>query len=1227
MVNRNYASRLCDSRGAGQARHFCLTPPCHRQFPSSTTFRVNLRDTVVERQTTTKPKKTREMDHKPMKPELTARRTCTVLGCLLLATLMARVTKAQSAVAAPAYGPFNVHSIEGGVGVTRPMAPHDPLALAGSGWTLSLWVKPDEAGQTTLLAGVGKPLEAFPRFLGLRQGRPFFWAGGLGREQHTLDSASQLAPNTWHSIAVFVEGAETHLLVDGTEAAHGPLPVGPATPELQIAPVDTPSPDFLHFSGRLALVSLGRGLTPGERQALAHAPAGVDDLVFDEASKPWPVQTRQWIGYRSPQDPATLPQSAAAPQKPVAQPVPHLTDSLSADGRALTLRANWRMAQASTVEADGGRISANGFDDAHWYAAVVPGTVLTTLIARGVYPDPDFGLNNMAIPESLAHQHFWYRTHFHAPAAMLHGHPSLTFEGINYRAHVWLNGHALGEIDGAFIRGRFDVGGLVTPGENSLAVLIDPPDHPGIPHEQSLADGPGENGGLQAIDGPTFAATEGWDWIPGIRDRDMGIWQDVTLSAEGPVALDVPQVITTLPLPDTSRAAITLRVPLDNHSVEPVHGTLEIAFEGVHLTREVTVPAGGTTVTLTPADVPELNLAHPRLWWPNGYGSPELYHLTASFRVGNELSDERSTRFGIREITYELSLLDPAGHLRRVEVDPAQVALGGKPLIDETHEGIRETPLGWVASLTPAGEHSPAVHGTGDPLTQPALTIRVNGVRIAIRGGASGLEDMLKRVDRERLEPFFRLQREANLNIVRNWMGQNTEEAFYDLADEYGLLVWDDFWDSTQDYNLEPDDSALFLRNARDTIARFRNHPSIAVWCGRNEGVPSPAVNEGLIKLIAELDGTRFYSASSNRINLHDSGPYKYQEPSEYFTHLALGFAVEIGLPSPPTLEEFESFLPKADQWPISDDWAYHDWHQGGNGDTGVFMQAMNEQLGPPTSLADFDRKAQLLNYVGHRAVFEGFNANLWHPNSGRMLWMTQPAWPSTEWQLYSHDYDTHAAFYGAKLANEPIHVQLNLPDHTVAVVNNTTSPLPHLSVLAEVFDVSSRPLARSTLNLDSARPDAVTNVARLALDDALAYNSVVFVKLTLSDASHKQLSENFYWLAAHEYDYRKLNEMPAVTLQASADGSAANDKERRVTVTLTNALQTTALTTKLTLLDGPNGKRILPAYYSDNYISLAPGEKRSVQITYPDTADHGHPVVALRGWNVTPATINVTAP
>ncbi|HEX4154032.1 MAG TPA: LamG-like jellyroll fold domain-containing protein [Acidobacteriaceae bacterium] len=1154
------------------------------------------------------------------------------LLCVALAVCSTSAA-AQSATPPPSYGPYSVHALADGIGLTKPMSAHDPLAIDGSGWSLTLWMKTPDAKAATLLAGVGDPLEAFPRFLGLRDGRPFFWAG----EQHFLLAPAALAPNTWHSLAVFVEGAETHLLVDGVDVADAALPIGPSTPELQLAPFVTPESGFHHFGGLLALVSLSRGFTTQQQQGLAHAPSNLDDLPFEDASKDWAVQARQWIGYRAPQDPATLPRSAAPPQQPVAQPDPHTQNILSTDRRTITLRADWRMAEASTVNAEGAQISAHNFDTSHWYTAVVPGTVLTTLVARGVYPDPDFGLNNMAIPESLAHQSFWFRTHFTAPSSTLRGHPTLTFAGINYHAQIWLNGKPLGEITGAFDRGIFDVGGLLTAGENTLAVLISPPPHPGIPQEQSLAAGPGENGGLQAIDGPTFAATEGWDWIPGIRDRDMGIWQDVTLTTEGPVSIGNPQVITTLPLPDTSRAAITIKVPLANASSAPVHGTLDIAFEGVTLTRPVDLPPGSTTITLTPTEFPQLNLAHPRLWWPNGYGAPNLYHLTVSFHPGHALSDEIHLRFGIREITYELSLFDSTGHLRRVEVDPAQAALTGQPLVDETHQGIRETPLGWVASLTPAGEKSPAVRDLTAPAdldTAPALVIKVNGVRIAVRGGASGMEDMMKRVSRAHLEPFFRLQRDAHMNIIRNWMGQNTEEVFYDLADEYGLLVWNDFWDSTQDYNLEPDDAALFLRNARDTILRFRNHPSIAVWCGRNEGVPSPAVNRGLIDLIAKYDGTRFYSASSNRVNLHDSGPYKYQEPSEYFTHLALGFAVEIGLPSPPTLESFESFLPKADQWPISDDWAYHDWHQGGNGDTAPFMQAMDEEFGPPSSLPDFDRKAQMLNYVGHRAVFEGFNARLWNPNSGRMLWMTQPAWPSTEWQIFSHDYDTQASYYGVKEASEPIHIQLNLPDYEIAIVNNTTSVLPHLSVHARVFSLDSKLLFDRTATVDAAA-NSVNDAFRLALEDTLLANPVVFVKLQLADSTGKQLSENFYWLAAHDFDYRKLDNLSAVTLQASAsessqspaspEGEDANSADHHIAVTLTNPSQTVALAAKLTLLDGANGPRILPAYYTDNYVSLLPGEQRTLDIAYPSTPAHAHPVLTLRGWNITPTTIAVT--
>ena len=374
------------------------------------------------------------------------------------------------------------------------------------------------------------------------------------------------------------------------------------------------------------------------------------------------------------------------------------------------------------------------------------------------------------------------------------------------------------------------------------------------------------------------------------------------------------------------------------------------------------------------------------------------------------------------------------------------------------HQAIKRTANGWAESLTTAGEASTAVRDIDGTSLSPYLVIRVNGVRIAARGGSWGMDDSRKRSSREHLEPFFRLHRAAHLNIIRNWLGQNTEEVFYDLADEYGLLVLNDFWESTQDFQVEAEDPQLFLANAADVIRRFGNHPSIVAWFGRNEGVPQPIINEGLADLVARLDGTRYYTGSSNRVNLQDSGPYNYRPPAEYFTTLARGFAVELGTPSLASLETLESYIPAPDRWPLADTYAYHDWHFGGNGDTASFMHALERSFGAAADLADFERKAQLLDYVSYRAIFEGFQAGLWTRNSARLLWMTHPAWPSNAWQIYTSDYDAAAAYYAVARACEPLHAQLNLPDYRPAVVNMTREPRAALSLTSEVLDLQGHP-------------------------------------------------------------------------------------------------------------------------------------------------------------------------
>ena len=471
---------------------------------------------------------------------------------------------------------------------------------------------------------------------------------------------------------------------------------------------------------------------------------------------------------------------------------------------------------------------------------------------------------------------------------------------------------------------------------------------------------------------------KGWDWIPAIRDRNSGIWQSVELAATGVLRVLDPQVITRLPLPRTDSADIIIRVPIENRGATAVHAGIDASFEGVRVHKDAVLDPGVTEVSLDPAEFIQLRVAHPRLWWPNGYGAPALYSLTLGVAADGAPSDARVIRFGIREITYELSLFDHNGKLRRVDVDPTAGSERHERLIDVRHEAIKRTANGWAESLTLAGETSPAVRDIDSTSLTPYLAIRVNGVPIAARGGSWGTDDLLKRIARERLEPYFKLHQAAHLNIIRNWLGQNTEEVFYDLADEYGLLVLNDFWASTQDFQVEIQDPQLFLDNARDVIRRYRNHPSIALWFARNEGVPQPVLNEGLADLVAQFDGTRYYTGSSNRVNLQDSGPYNYRPPEGYFTQLAQGFSVEVGSPSLSSIDALRASIPEADRWPLGDSYAYHDWHFGGNGDTASFMRTLQTSFGAATDLADFERKAQLMNYVSYRAIFEGFQAHLW---------------------------------------------------------------------------------------------------------------------------------------------------------------------------------------------------------------------------------------------------------
>ncbi|MDE3105808.1 MAG: glycoside hydrolase family 2 [Acidobacteriota bacterium] len=841
-----------------------------------------------------------------------------------------------------------------------------------------------------------------------------------------------------------------------------------------------------------------------------------------------------------------------------------LTPALSASSHplpaAVELNSGWWLADHATVPAESAAVAQPGFAPSGWYPATVPGTVLTTLVNNHVYPEPTYGENSRPekIPESLAHSRYWYRTEVTVPRAYRGRTVWLNFDGINYAAEVWVNGHLAGTMRGAFLRGRFDITAWVRPGQRAaVAVLVSPQPNPGVPHEHTVRNGVGLNGGISAMDGPTFLSTIGWDWLAAVRDRNTGIWQRVYLSATGAVQVRDPLVTTELPLPRTDSAEVTVAATVENGSDQPQTGVLQGSFGTVQFARAVTLaPHSWQRVTFSPADTAVLHLEHPQLWWPNGYGPQNLYHLQLRFVAGKEVSDESRVTFGVRKITYVVA-------------------------------------------------------------DSENLTISVNGVRMFIRGGNWGLDEAMKRIPRERLEAQIRLHQLANLNLIRNWVGQSTSEEFYELCDQYGLLLWDEFFQPNPSDGPDPSDLQTYLANVRDKILRYRNHPSIAIWCARNEGYPPKVIDDRLRTMMAELEPVRLYQPSStDGKGVISHGPYHWRTPREFYEYTNEPFKTEIGSMSVPTLESIQGMMPEKDWTTINDDWAQHDFAKGAQqGDK--YPEVIAARYGGIANLADFVRKAQLANYEAFRAMYEGRNARLFAPSTAVITWMSNPAQPSFVWQLYHHDLEPNASLYAVKSAGEMVHVQLNELSGVVQVINN----LPHAvaaTVRTAIYSLDGRLLQQNERSVDAAASSA-TAAGKLELPAGLT--GVYFVQLRLTGKDGALLSQNFYWQGQPEHpdDLTALNTMENVTLSGTISAATTAAGRTLVSVTLKNATAHVALMTHLQLRRGQSGERVLPSYASDNYLSLVPGESRTVTIEAATADLHGEmPVVAVDGWNGT---------
>jgi exo-1,4-beta-D-glucosaminidase len=865
----------------------------------------------------------------------------------------------------------------------------------------------------------------------------------------------------------------------------------------------------------------------------------------------------------------------------------------------LPLRDGWTLQSSVKVMATGEAISGESYKANDWIQADVPTTVVAAQVKNGILPDPFYGMNlrqfpgvgypigfnfsNIPMPADSPYAvSWWYRKEFNLPGGYAGKTVWLNFRGINYRANIFLNGKQIASSDkvaGAWRTYEFNVTSAIKPGNNVLAVQV------WAPTENSLAI--------------TFV-----DWNPSPPDKNMGLWREVYLTTSGPVALRHPAVLSKVDSPANNSAHLTVTALLKNSSDHPVKGMLKGKIESIEFGQPVELAAGESKdVVFTPDQYPQLNVNNPRLWWPAQMGTPNLYDLTLSFELDGALSDSSRTKFGIREITSEVSEQAP-DRLKRL--------------------------------------------------------FKINGKNILIRGGG-WTPDMMMRETSERLQDEFRYVRDLGLNTVR-LEGKIETEEFFETADREGILVmagwcccnfWE-HWGSWKDEDFEIAQASL-----RDQIYRLRSHPSMVMWLNGSDNPPPPDVEEMYLKVESDLrwpnpivsSATAKPTGVTNGSGVKMSGPYEYVAPSYWQTdphrpahdqHCnaggcggAYGFNTETSMgPAVPPLESVERMIPKDHLWtvegPLDEYWNFH--AGGGAFKTiHVFADALNARYGKASSAEDFTYKSQLMTYEGVRAMYEAYSRNK-YASTGVIQWMLNNAWPSMIWHLYDYYLRPGGGYFGAKKALQALDPVYGYDDHSVWLVSSQYVDAKGLKLTARVFNLDGTQKFSKETAAD-APADSTAKVFELPDIDGLS--PAYFLDLRVTDGSGKLVGSNFYWLStkpetldwaksnwyttptASYADYTSLAQLPKVKLHVSSTTERReNDSVTRVVIE--NPGKTLAFFVRLKVSKGEGGDEILPVVWQDNYISLLPGEKREITATYAASSlGATKPKVEISGWNV----------
>jgi len=860
--------------------------------------------------------------------------------------------------------------------------------------------------------------------------------------------------------------------------------------------------------------------------------------------------------------------------------------------QVLPLDTDWRLQSSAEIRADGASLSTEGFDASSWFPVTVPKTVLGALVEHGEYPDPYYGLNLKKIPgyqdglwlempaDSPFRASWWWRTECMVPESWRGRHIFLQLDGINYRANVWLNGkHVAGpeKLSGMFRRFELPVTEHIRfGGANALAIETIPP---------GLLDASGART-------KQLEATTGWDdHNPQPPDMNTGLWQPVRLRADGPVSLRHPYAETHLDTPGLDRATVILSVFARNNTDQPVEVQLSAVIDGVGTIRQTATlePAETREIFFRPETYPELEIRQPRVWWPAPLGPQELYTLRITAETDGTVSDACATRFGIREITTALNEED------------------------------------WRYYM-------------------------VNGRRILIRGGAWMTSDMLLNLSRNRYEALIRYAREAGLNMLRSeGFSIRETDTFYDLCDELGVMV------TQQLFGRSIPDENLAIACVEDTLLRIRNHPSLAHFLGHDETFPTETLDHAYRDLITKHRVNRTYQPHSGTFTISTRKKtggtrtgtrelWTYASPAHYYwierkADVAWGFAQSGGIGGVlASRDSLRQMLPPEDlDRPMATEaWSFHTVTQGAEYFDAV-LKAMERSYGPAADFDDFCRKLYAMNYASARGMFEAYGWNKYDA-TGITTWKYDAAWPAAmTWQYVDWYLRATAAYYGAKKACEPLHVQYAYRDGTVWVINGLRQRFDHLQARAWCVGLDGAAAGSPAEAVVSVEEDGKTRVFP-APEPPEPKPSTWLLCLELRDGE-RIVSENRYWLSStpdipgrdrerdgifetlpqSTADYRALATLPPVPVEVTWERSQDTSGEVRLHGRVRNTGDRPAFLVWLKARAGVEGPEIGPAYWEDNCLILLPGEAKAVSCVIPAWAQGAdQAVVGIEGWNLT---------